>query len=461
MTIDKKSDWAAVRCIQCLTDLSRVGKVIASAPTIEEIEEEKVEFQMEIAVATSENEENVKKTIFRTADIVTAEIKPYVPGQQPEAGKGAVKEQKPAGQAAAVSSPKPRTETVQQEIQQNLQSVRVDVTVLDSLMNIVEELVIDRSKIGQVGKMLEVKYSGDELVHDLSEISDHIIKIINELQENIMQVRMIPIGTIFNRFPRMVRDLAQSQKKNLDFIVEGGATELDRSLIEQIRDPLIHLLRNAVDHGIELPGDRKSAGKTEMATVRLTARREQSHIAIIVEDDGKGIDGKKVIAAGIKKGLISPAKAENLSETEAVNLIFMAGMSTAEKATEVSGRGVGMDIVRANVEHLGGSVVVETKVGQGSRFIIRLPLTVAIIQGFLVTAGGAIYVLPLSSIAETLAIQPGQIQHVGGHEILRWRDSLVPLVRLNTTLNGYSEGGENGDKNIVVVVKTDDCLLGF
>jgi two-component system chemotaxis sensor kinase CheA len=272
---------------------------------------------------------------------------------------------------------------------------------------------------------------------------------------------MIPIGTIFNRFPRMVRDLAQSQKKNLDFIVEGGETELDRSLIEQIRDPLIHLLRNAVDHGIESPEDRKSAGKPETATVRLSARREQSHIAITVEDDGKGIDGKRVIASSLKKGLISPSKAENLSEAEAINLIFMAGMSTAEKATEVSGRGVGMDIVRANVERLGGSVTVETKVGHGSKFIVRLPLTVAIIQGFLVTAGGAIYVLPLNSIAEALALQPGQIQHIGGHEILRWRDSLVPLVRLNATLNGYADRAVSSDKNIVVVVKTDECLLGL
>ena len=249
------------------------------------------------------------------------------------------------------------------------------------------------------------------MIRELAQTSDHIIKVINELQENIMQVRMIPIGSVFSRFPRMVRDLAQTQKKKIDFIIRGEETELDRSLIEQVRDPLIHLLRNAVDHGIEPQEKRKAANKPETAVIRLSAEREQSHIVITVEDDGGGIAASKIRDSAIKKGFISTEKAESLTEAETINLIFLAGMSTAKKTTEVSGRGVGLDVVRTNVENLSGTMILDTKPGQGSKFTIRLPLTVAIIQGLLVSAGGIIYVFPLASVAETVI---GSIKEMGG-----------------------------------------------
>jgi two-component system chemotaxis sensor kinase CheA len=344
---------------------------------------------------------------------------------------------------------------------QTLQSVRIDVKVLDNLMNIVEELVIDRSRISRVGKVLTAKYEGDEIIQELSETSNHIIKIINELQENIMKVRMVPISTIFSRFPRLVRDLAQKQQKNLDFSVEGGETELDRSIIEQIRDPLLHLLRNAVDHGVEPPGVRRSAGKPETATVKLDARQEQGNIVITLQDDGKGIDTSKLKAVSIKRGLVTEENAAAMSEADAVNLIFIPGLSTAEKATEVSGRGVGMDIVRTNIENLGGSITIETNLGKGTKFTIRLPLTVAIVQGLLISSGGATYIMPLGSVVETLTVAGADIKTINQREVIRLRDSIVPIMGLENVLGRQGSRVKLGEHNLIVVIKAGERLAGL
>ena len=464
VSIDKGSDWAAVRCLQCLNELARIGEVIGSAPSDKEIEEEKVGFDLELILVSSEDKDTIQGLITSIVEIDNVEVTSY----RLEEDTVTSKELPPAQPRVAAQEPeamdkslKGKMGVAQQESSQTLQSVRIDVKVLDSLMNIVEELIIDRSRISRIGRMLESRYAGDELIRELEQTSNHIIKITNELQENIMKVRMVPIGTIFSRFPRMVRDLAQTQKKKLDFIIEGEETELDRSLIEQVRDPLIHLLRNAVDHGVESPEKREAAHKPETAVVRLTAEREQSHIVITVEDDGGGIDVNKVRASAVKKELITAEAARGLTDDEAINLIFMAGISTAEKATEVSGRGVGLDIVRANIESLSGSVIIDNKVGQGSKFTIKLPLTVAIIQGLLVSSGGVVYVMPLLSVAETLTIAPSEIQTIRKKEVIRRRDSIIPLLRLKTTLGGEAMRTENNDKNLIVVVKAGDRLVGI
>ncbi len=460
--ISEESDWPAVRCMQVFNELTNAGTIIVSSPTEEEVEEDSKSLHMEVAFVTDRDIEKLRKALTTIGDIKTVEIVPY-PAEACSETPLPAKESPAVSVDIHASSDTGKSTSVKKKENSrndNSQSVRVDVEVLDNLLNVVEELVIDRSKISQVGKMLGTKYPGDELIDELAETSDHIIKTINELQEYIMQARMVPIGTIFSRFPRMVRDLAQSQKKKLDFTIEGADTELDRTIIEQIRDPLTHLLRNAVDHGVESPDSRIDAGKNETARVKLSAFREQSHIVITVEDDGNGIDAEKVKATAVKKGLISPAKAEGMSEAEAINLIFLAGMSTKEKATEVSGRGVGMDIVRANVESLGGTTYIETQKGSGSKFIIKLPLTVAIVQGFLISVGGAIYILPMGSIAETVSIENSQIQTIRGREIIRWRESLIPLVRLNRVFNG-SDNNAAGKRKLIVIVTADNCLIGL
>ncbi len=444
VSFDSKSDWVVVRCLQVLTELARMGNVVTSSPTAEEIDEEKVGFEMKLLLATHEDRDTIQGTILSIADVAGVEVSPFHP-EEPET---AAKER--AGALLASRS----------QGQQTFQSVRIDVRVLDNLMNIVEELVIDRSRISRIGRLLQDKYRDDGLVRQLTQTSNHIIQIINELQANIMQVRMVPIGTIFSRFPRLVRDLAQAQHKKLDFIVEGEETELDRSIIEQIRDPLIHILRNAVDHGIELPEQRSADGKPESATVLLRAFHEQGNVIISVEDDGRGIDTDRVKEAAVRKKIVSAEEAAQLSPGEVTNLIFLPGMSTAKKATEVSGRGVGLDIVHSNVENLNGSVNLETTVGQGSKFTIRLPLTVAIMQGLLVSASGVTYVLPLVSLVQTLTVESHEIQPIRGREVIRVRDEIIPLLKLSTVMGGSEADTGESDKTLIVVVRAGDLLLG-
>jgi two-component system chemotaxis sensor kinase CheA len=462
-SIERGSEWVAVRCLQILNELLRMGEVIASAPTAEDIEEEKVGFNIELILASSEDKDTIQGVVVSVAEIADVKIVSCDLEEDTESSeKTNLAQQKGTDQRLDVTgkSSQDAKKLTNQESTQTLQSVRIDVQVLDNLMNIVEELVIDRSRISRVGRMLQSRYTDDGLIQELGETSDHIIQVINELQENIMKVRMVPIGIVFSRFPRLVRDLAQTQKKKLDFIIEGEETELDRSIIEQIRDPLIHLLRNAVDHGIESPEERRAISKSETAVIRLTACHEQGHIVITVDDDGKGIDATKVVESSVKKGLITAEEAENLSESGAINLIFMAGMSTAEKATEVSGRGVGLDIVRANVESLSGSISLDTKLGLGSKFAIRLPLTVAIVQGLLISSDGVLYVMPLVSLMETLMVEPSEIQTIRGREIIRVRGEIIPILRLNEILDSEITGTENEEKKLIVIVKADNNLLG-
>jgi two-component system chemotaxis sensor kinase CheA len=340
------------------------------------------------------------------------------------------------------------------------QSVRVDVRVLDNLMNMVEELVIDRSRMVQINRVLESKYGDDRLIRDLSQTSHHIVKVINELQQDVMRVRMVPVGTLFGSFPRLVRDLARQENKTLTFVVEGEETELDRTIIEKMRDPLVHLLRNAVDHGVESPEERKAAGKSETAIVRLCAYQEEGHIVIILEDDGRGIDTARVREASVEKGLVAADDAARLADADAMSLIFLSGVSTTETANEISGRGVGLDVVKANIEALGGSVRVESKVGQGARFTIVLPLTVAVIQGLMVSLGRTTYIMPLSGVLEILRMGPGDIETIKGREVIRLRDRIIPLVRIETVRCIERPVPGDGAARIVVVAGDERKAVG-
>jgi two-component system, chemotaxis family, sensor kinase CheA len=272
---------------------------------------------------------------------------------------------------------------------------------------------------------------------------------------------MLNSGTILNGFPRLVRDLAQKANKKIDFIIEGQETELDRSIIEQIRDPLLHLIRNSVDHGIESQEKRKAAGKPETGTIRLSAYHEQSHIVVSISDDGGGIDVEKVKKASVAKGFLTAEAAVRLTITEAQNLIFMNGLSTADKVTEVSGRGVGMDVVKTNVSNVGGSISIDSKLGQGTAIKIRLPLTLATIDGILVSSGGLIYVIPISAIVEILKLGSDQVQGVMGKEVIRVRENVIPLIRMNQRLASDLNGGDEEQSINVVVIKVGDKLSGL
>lgn len=442
LSILPTSDWASARALQALNLLSPLGEVIYSQPSRADIDADVCSHEITFVFITGSDPDILSGELSSIAEVTAVKVELFNENN-PDAAQQQVKNDADTTR---------KTEQSEKSDAQSFQSVRIDVAVLDNLMNIVGELVIDRSRIGRVGKLLSARYADDDLIHDLSQTSDHIIKVINELQDNIMKVRMIPIGTILSRFPRLVRDLAQLQQKEVDFTIAGGETELDRSIIEQIRDPLIHLLRNAIDHGVETPAERLKAGKPEMASVKLSACQEQENIIITLEDDGKGIDAVKVRDSAIKKGIISAEAAAAMSEAEALHLIFLSGVSTADKVSEVSGRGVGMDIARTNIENLGGTIKLETKLGKGTTFTIQLPLTVAIIQGLMVNTGGIVCALPLSSILETIKLQTSEIKTVANRELMRLRDGIVPLLRLSSIFGTAEQIKGDTDKTVLVIV---------
>ncbi len=337
-----------------------------------------------------------------------------------------------AAKRGAKAKPTSSGETATEQQPRAIQTVRVGVDRLDTLMNLVAELVIDRTRISQIEGNLMVECDNEDLVRNLGETAAHIGRVVTELQEHIMKVRLLPVDQVFNRFPRMVRDLSHKAGKELEFILEGQDTELDRSILEDIVDPLTHLLRNAVDHGVESPEDRVAAGKPRTARVVLAAKQEEDRIIIEVEDDGKGIDVERVKQSALKKGIVTEDTLSRMSEEDCLQLIFAPGLSTAEKVTDVSGRGVGMDVVRNNIQGLSGSVDVQTEVGKGTRFRISLPLTLAIIQALVTSVDDRVFVIPLSAVVETFRCDEADVRYIDGKPAMNFRGSVLPLVRLGS-----------------------------
>lgn len=329
------------------------------------------------------------------------------------------------------------------------QTIRVDVSRLDSLMNLVGELVLSRNRITQLANELEKKFEGEFLVEQLSETTSQIGLITTELQLTVMKTRMVPIGKVFNKFPRMMRDLCRDLNKEIELIITGEDTELDKSVVEEIGDPLVHMLRNAVDHGIEPPEERIKKKKPKKGTVWLNAYHEGNHIVIEVKDDGRGIDPEKVKKKAVEKGIITPEEAKNLNKEESFGLLFRPGFSTAEKVTGVSGRGVGMDVVKTNIEKLNGIIQVESEINKGSTFKLKLPLTLAIIQALLVEVSGEVFVIPLVSVIETVKINEDEIHNFEGREVLKLRDSVLSLIRLDEVFQ--LEGSFSTEMYVVVV----------
>ncbi|MCL5104562.1 MAG: chemotaxis protein CheA [Armatimonadetes bacterium] len=347
-----------------------------------------------------------------------------------------------------------------------IQTVRVGVDRLDTLMNLVAELVIDRTRMNQISSDLGLKYENEELIQGLNETGVHIGRVVTELQEHIMKVRLLPVEQVFSRFPRMVRDLAHKAGKDIEFVMEGQETELDRSILEEIVDPITHLLRNAVDHGTETPETRKAAGKPARARVLLAAKQEENRIIIEVRDEGRGISIEKVKAAALKQGAIGEETLSRMSDEEALQLIFASGVSTAEKVTDVSGRGVGMDVVRSNIQGLSGTVEVHSEPGKGTTFRINLPLTLAIIQSLVTGVNDMVYVIPLSAVAETFRCRADEMHYIDGNPAINFRGSVLHLVRL-ASLFGHGEEMRSADSSeaddwvTFVVVRTGGLKVGL
>ena len=337
------------------------------------------------------------------------------------------------------------------EIRQKDNTIRVDVERLDELLNIASELVLGRNRLAQVSSEFALEYEGTKLSRDLAEATRQIDLMMNELQLVVMKTRMVKIGKVFNRFPRVVRDLSKESRKNVKLDLKGEETELDKTLIEEINDPLVHLVRNSIDHGIESPEERKKVGKDPTGTITLSAEHEGNHIIITIEDDGKGIDPDIIKEKAISKGLISKEKAKELATNDAYNLIFLPGFSTAEVVTNISGRGVGMDVVKTNVTKLRGLINIESKVGKGTKIIIKLPLTLAIIPGMIVKVSEQSMVIPLNSIIEVVRVHLDNINTISGREVIRMRDSVIPLLGIDELLNGVSYSEDKIWQYVVIV----------
>ena len=326
---------------------------------------------------------------------------------------------------------KPAIGTAEQEKDQTL---RIDTNRLDQVMDLVGELVLSRNRLIKILSEVEELYNGDEKIKSLFETASNLNLLTTDMQLAVMKMRMVPIRKVFNKFPRMVRDIARKVNKKIDLQLSGESTEIDKSVIEEIGDPLVHVIRNSIDHGIELPEDRLRKGKPESGTITLSAFQEGNSIVIQIEDDGKGIDPVTVEKKAREKGLIKSSDVR-LSPKEVINLIFEPGFSMAAQVSDISGRGVGMDVVKTNIGRINGIIDVNSEVGKGTRITFKIPLTLAIIQVLMVKVNGEVYALPLSSVLETVRISRDCIKSIDGQEILSVRDSLIPLIRLGDVLN--------------------------
>ncbi len=376
------------------------------------------------------------------------------------------KEAPKAPAAAPAAGASPNAEQKRSSIHQ---TIRVDIERLDSLLNLVGELVINRTRISDIANTLERLMSDkvnsvgassgivSPLAKDLADSAALLARTTNEIQESIMKVRMVPIGQVFDRFPRLVRDVAKARGKEVQLLISGAETDLDKTIVDEVGEPLMHLLRNNVDHGIEAPDERESLGKNRVGTISLNAYHEGNQIIIEVSDDGGGINLDKVRARGIKQGLISAD--DRLSDREIIELIFTPGFSTAEVVSDVSGRGVGMDVVKRNISRLKGVFDVDTAPGQGTRFTIKLPLTLAIIQALLVRVGEELYSIPLDSVIESQRVEMPDVRTVHGNEVITLRGQVVPLLRI---AEFFELGGQRDpDKVMIVIVGLQGRQVGL
>ncbi|NTU59467.1 MAG: chemotaxis protein CheA [Deltaproteobacteria bacterium] len=335
---------------------------------------------------------------------------------------------------------------------QTEQTVRVDVERLDALLNLVGELVLGKNRLSRLRTQMEERWEGDAVLEELGETAAQIDLVASDLQMAVMKTRLVAIDKVFRKFPRMVRDLARSLKKEIRLEIRGEGTELDKSVVEIIGDPLVHLIRNSADHGVEAPDVRVKAGKPREGRIRLSARHEGNHIVVSVEDDGKGMDPEVLKRKALEKGIITPAEAASMSVRDALHLIFAPGFSTAAQVTSVSGRGVGMDVVKTNIQQVNGVVEIDSTFGVGSRVEVKIPLTLAIIQALLVCSGREVYAVPLVSVIETVRVEPGDVKTVDQFPVLRLRDQVLPLLNLRELFKVPTVPGVEEDARKYVVV---------
>ncbi|WP_311650330.1 chemotaxis protein CheA [Selenomonas artemidis] len=448
----------AARSVMVMHALDEVGDVIKSIPAAEDLEQEKFERSFDVVVTTANDAEAVQNavdTVSEIEDIAVEELDPDQFGKAAEAAPAATPAAAAAPAAAepakkaAPAAAKPAAAPAKKQHQS--QSVRVDIEKLDTLMNLMGELVINKVRLEQIGQTHRMS--------DLMETLEQMDRVTGDLQNIVMKVRMVPVSAVFNRFPRMVRDVSKELGKEINLTIEGEETELDRTVIDEIGDPIMHLLRNSLDHGVESPDKREAKGKPRVGEVGLIARHEGNNVVIMITDDGAGINADVIRRKAVEKGMISQDEADRLDDADAVRLIFLPGFSTAEQITDISGRGVGMDVVRSKIEALSGHVDVETHIDEGSVFKIKLPLTLAIIQAMLVQVQDEMYAIPLGSIDSTINIEPSDIQTVQNKEVIVLRGEIIPIIRMEEALQVPHT--KDSDELFVVVVHAGEAKAGI
>lgn len=456
----------AARAYMVFDVLERNGEVIKSYPSVQEIEQEQFNRSFAVYYVSQVDEPTLRDGISRVSEIESVVITSVDKGSlndvahsvsSNDAVSETVKETAAASASAAAvpaaesSAPRAAPAAAPNGAAAGgaaPRTIRVDIERLDSLMNLFSELLIDRVRLEQLAS--EVKRN------DLTETVEHMARVSADLQNIVLKLRMVPVESVFNRFPRMVRDVAKSLDKKVDLVITGAETELDRTVIDEIGDPLVHLIRNAVDHGLESVQERLAAGKPETGTVHLRAYHSGNHVFIEIEEDGKGINHAKVLEIAVKRGIVSADEAKKLSEDEINMLIFAPGFSTADKVSDLSGRGVGLDVVKSKISSLGGHVSVQSKPGSGTKFAIQLPLTLSIIAAMLVKLGSEKYAFPLSSIVETGVIKREDIKSLHGSYVIDYRNSIIPVVSLATVVDSpdYRDADEK-DTEMLVIRKGD------
>jgi two-component system chemotaxis sensor kinase CheA len=468
----------AARAFLVFKAVEELGEILVSAPSAQDIEDEKFELDFSIIVITDSPLDRVLADIKSVSEIEEAEgaemtdfggteeeaaspSSPAAEKAEKSKEKSVPAKTETAKASGAENAPAAKTGAAKQEKKSNTKAVgnrtvRVDIEKLDVLMNLVSELIIAKNSLVSATTTQEGR-EGNAAVDSQIE---YLENVTTSLHESVMKVRMVPIESVVNKFPRMIRDLSKKLDKKMDLQMTGEETELDRTVVDEIGDPLMHLLRNSADHGLESAEVRAERGKPEVGSIFLNAYQDGNNVIIEVGDDGNGIDVENVKNKAIERGTVTPEQALNMTDKEIIDLLFLPSFSTAKEVTDVSGRGVGLDVVKSKIETLGGEVEVKTQLGEGSTWIIRLPLTLAIIQALMVEVGGEKYAISLNSVTTLENIAPSDVKLVQSEEVIHLRGSVIPLIRLNEVLDIESTRKEN-ENMIVAIVKKGDKLAGL
>ena len=442
------------------------GELTQKAQSEPEPEPETVlESEPEVDV-NSLSEAEVEAEIERLLKVRKAEDQARRDKQKQNSEQQAAKDSEPASEPTPVAKPAAKKESKESNAPAHSsasaveQTIRVEVKRLDNLMNLIGELVLGKNRLLKIYDDVEERYEGEKFLEELNQVVSALSLVTTDIQLAVMKTRMLPIAKVFNKFPRMVRDLSRELAKQIDLEISGEETELDKSIVEEIGDPLVHIIRNSCDHGVESPKERLATGKPEKGIIQLKAYNEGNHIVVEIVDDGKGIDALAVKMKALERGLITEREVDSMSDKEAYSLIFKPGFSMAKQVTNVSGRGVGMDVVKTNIEKLNGIIDIDSEVGKGTIIKLKIPLTLAIIQSLLVGSQEEFYAIPLASVKETVRVPVDNIYTIEGKNVLRLRDEVLSLVRLSD-LFGVKQVFESGDQTYVVVINVADSKLGI